>query len=176
VLVGLGLVAVSLIAFLLLRHFLSADPNYSFIALIHYTNRAGPNDYDNLHHEELIMRSLIPLIEEGEKIAASDATAPRDFRERCAAWAKKVIGELEDDPLALARFTTAKPFAHDDTVIPFGIAVHWRRLKGQLAVLIELEKERPKAMTFKPGAYGDYTNPKAILQNLKAWWKRPRAR
>jgi len=122
------------------------------------------------------MRSLIPLIEEGEKIAASDATAPRDFRERCAAWAKKVIRELEDDPLALARFTTAKPFAHDDTVIPFGIAVHWRRLKGQLAVLIELEKERPKAMTFKPGVYGDYTDPKAILQNLKAWWKRPRAR
>jgi hypothetical protein len=117
------------------------------------------------------MGSLIGLIKEGQKIAAGafGGKAVKGFRERCGAWSQKVEEELQDDAFARARFESAQPILHEQAGIPFGVAAHWQRLKGQLAVLIELEKERPKAVTFKPGAYGIHANPQVIWRNLKAW-------
>ena len=92
------------------------------------------------------MRSLIALIEEGQKIAAGGfgGKAAEGFRQCYAAWSRKVKEELQDDALSLARFNNAQPISYEQAGIPFGVAEHWGKLQGQIAVLIELEKERQR--------------------------------
>jgi hypothetical protein len=115
------------------------------------------------------MRSLLPLIGEGQNIAEGGVEG---FRVRYGAWLRKVKDELQDAPLLLARFKNAQPITHAQPG-PSGIAAHLRKLRGELAVLIELENDRPEAVTSKPELYGVHANPKEIWRNVRDWWKRP---
>src|SRR6478736_9162715 len=120
------------------------------------------------------MGSLIELIEEGRQIAVGAGKNVTGFRERCSAWSRKVEAELRDDALGLMRFNNALPIPRIPSGIPFGIADFWQKLQGQMAVLIELAKERkePEALTLKPGAYGMNLDLKVAWRKLWVWWSK----
>lgn len=119
-------------------------------------------------------RKTIDLIKEGEQIAA-DARGGKNvkgFRERCSAWSRQVEDSLRDDPIALARFRHAPPVPDAQArAIVSGLAGHWQKLTGQLALLIEIARERgePEAVTLKPGAYGISVDLKLVWRELRRW-------
>jgi sugar phosphate isomerase/epimerase len=124
---------------------------------------------------------LIGYISEGEQIAAecSRAKFVSGVEERHASWSQRVREYLKDDSVALARFRNAQPVLHVHTGLASSVAGHWQRLQGQLAVLVELAKEREQAkpdevFALKPAAWGLGVDLEAAWRKIRARWRRGR--
>ena len=93
---------------------------------------------------------LIEYIRQGEQIASGcrGSKSVKGVKARYVAWSRSVEECLKDDPMALARFRNAQPVLDVPPDIAAGVANHWKKLQGQLAVLNKLAREREQEEVF----------------------------
>ena len=102
---------------------------------------------------------MFDLIENGDRIAKE--FYPKRLpaaRVNYSAWTQRVEVYLSNDPVALARFRHAEPVLQMPIGMPSNVGGQWAKLRGQLAVLIELANERQhqkrdEVVTLKPGMW-----------------------
>ena len=123
---------------------------------------------------------LIEYIRQGEQIASGcrGSKSVKGVKARYVAWSRSVEECLKDDPMALARFRNAQPVLDVPPDIAAGVANHWKKLQGQLAVLNKLAREREQEEVFalSPILWGWGTGLKAAGRKLKEWWRKCRSR
>jgi hypothetical protein len=123
---------------------------------------------------------MFDLIENGDRIAKE--FFPKRLpaaRVNYSAWTQRVEVYLSNNPVALVRFRHAEPVLQVPSGMPSNTGAQWAKLRGQLAVLIELANERQhqkrdEVMTLKPGVWGLAVDLKAAWRKLMALWQKPR--
>lgn len=122
---------------------------------------------------------LIDYVREGQQIA-SDCHRSGKFvagvKDRYASWLQSVEEHLKGDPVTLARFRNAQPVPDLPADI---VTAQWQKLQGQLAVLVELARERGEAkpeevFALKPTRVGVGDDLKAAWRKIVARWHRGR--
>jgi hypothetical protein len=126
------------------------------------------------------MSMLIKFIREGEQIARGcrASKSAKGVKARYVTWSREVEECLKDDPSALARFRNAPLVSEVPADIGRGVANHWKKLQGQLAVLGELarEREQEEVSALSPILWGWGNGLTTAGRKLKEWWRRRRSR
>ena len=85
--------------------------------------------------------TLIELIHAAQDILVDGRSRKIDrYAGRCAAWAEKVEGALQSDPLSLSRFRRAER-STITTGVPANIMGEWQITRGRVDVLIGIAGE-----------------------------------